>query len=146
MTRHDTLLHLLHLAQSNGFDFQTWFDVNIAAEWTGDENGIALLSTGGRHNALIFSHDFARALWKRGEQMHFTVPGQSYSRVNGKGEVVIINRRAFTRRTIKADVWKYHLREMAVSDDPIFYMKRFLPSQLGQTPLTGVISELQAVC
>jgi hypothetical protein len=130
MTRSETLLHLLRLAHTNGFDFRTWFETNIAAEWRGTEDAVALLTTEGRFYALIFSHDFARAIWKRGEQMKFTVPGLSYSRLNGKGEVITINRRAFTRRTIKADVWKYHLREMAVSEDPLHYLKRFLPIQM----------------
>ena len=48
--------------------------------------------------------------------------------MNGKGEVVTINRKPFTRRTIKADVWKYHLRQMALSEDPLRYLKRFLPT------------------
>jgi hypothetical protein len=56
------------------------------------------------------------------------VPAATYSRLNGKGEVVTINRKPFTRRTIKADVWKYHLRQMAMSEDPIRYLKRFLPT------------------
>jgi hypothetical protein len=130
MTRSDTLLHLLRLADKNGFEFRSWFEANIASEWRGTEDAVRLLTTDGRFNALIFSHDFARALWKRGEQMNFTVPELSYSRTNGKGEVITINRKAFTRRTIKADVWKYHLREMAVSEDPIQYLKRFLPLQM----------------
>jgi hypothetical protein len=130
MTRSDTLLHLLRLAHTNGFNLRSWFEANIASEWKGTEDAVAVLTTQGRFNALIFSHDFARALWKRGEQMNFTVPGLSYSRLNGKGEVITINRKPFTRRTIKADVWKYHLREMAVSDDPIHYLKRFLPMQV----------------
>ena len=48
--------------------------------------------------------------------------------MNGKGEVVTINRKPFTRRTIKADVWKYHLRQMAITDDPMRYLRRFLPT------------------
>jgi hypothetical protein len=48
--------------------------------------------------------------------------------MNGKGEVITITRKPFTRRTIKADVWQYHLRQMAISDDPMSYLKRFLPS------------------
>jgi hypothetical protein len=49
--------------------------------------------------------------------------------VNGKGEVVQVTRKPFTRRTIKPDVWKYHLRQMAEADDPILYLCRFLPAQ-----------------
>jgi hypothetical protein len=41
--------------------------------------------------------------------------------------VVQVTRKPFTRRTIKPDVWKYHLRQMANADDPIEYLCRFLP-------------------
>ena len=46
-----------------------------------------------------------------------------------QGEVVQVTRKPFTRRTIKADVWKYHLRQMAAADNPIDYLCRFLPAQ-----------------
>ena len=39
-----------------------------------------------------------------------------------------VTRKPFTRRTIKPDVWKYHLREMAAAPDPIVYVCRFLPA------------------
>jgi hypothetical protein len=128
MTRYDTLLVLLRLAHTNGFEFRRWYQANISNEWPGNEEAVALLTTEGRYFALVFSHDFARALWKRGAQMNFVVPSSTYSRMNGKGEVVTINRKPFTRRTIKADVWKYHLRQMATAEDPIRYLKRFLPT------------------
>jgi hypothetical protein len=128
MTRHDTLLILLRQAHANGFEFRRWYQASISSDWPGTEAAVSLLCTEGRHYALIFSHDFARAFWKQGAQMNFIVPSATYSRMNGKGEVVVINRKPFTRRTIKADVWKYHLRQMAVTDDPIRYLKRFIPT------------------
>jgi hypothetical protein len=42
--------------------------------------------------------------------------------------VIQVTRKPFTRRTIKADVWKYHLRQMAAADNPIDYLCRFLPA------------------
>jgi hypothetical protein len=128
MTRKETLHLLLSQAHANGFDFRRWFQANISLEWPGADEAVGLLTTEGRFYSLVFSHDFARAFWKKGAQMNFVVPGMTYSRMNGKGEVVTINRKPFTRRTIKADVWKYHLREMSVADDPIRYLKRFLPT------------------
>jgi hypothetical protein len=129
MTRKETLLMLLNQAYANGFEFRRWFTANSSIEWPGAEEAVSLLTTDGRFYALVFSHDFARAFWKKGAQMNFIVPAATYSRMNGKGEVVTINRKPFTRRTIKADVWKYHLRQMAMSEDPIRYLKRFLPTQ-----------------
>lgn len=128
MTRAKTLLMLLSQALANGFEFRRWYQAAISHDWPGAEEAVALLATEGRFYALVFSHEFARAFWKKGAQMNFIVPSATYSRMNGKGEVVTITRKPFTRRTIKADVWKYHLRQMALSEDPIRYLKRFLPT------------------
>jgi len=128
MTRKETLHILISQAHANGFDFYRWYQANIAADWPGTDEAVAILTTEGRFYALVFSHEFARAFWKKGEQMNFVVPAATYSRMNGKGQVVTINRKPFTRRTIKADVWKYHIRQMALSEDPIRYLKRFLPT------------------
>jgi hypothetical protein len=129
MTRKEILLMLLSQAHTNGFEFRRWYQTNISPEWPGTDEAVALLTAEGRFFALVFSHDFARALWKKGAQMKFIVPSTTYDRINGRGEVVTINRKPFTRRTIKADVWKYHLRQMSLSEDPIRYLKRFVPTQ-----------------
>jgi hypothetical protein len=129
MTRKEILLILIGQAQSNGFEFHRWFQANISAEWTGIDEAVALLTCEGRYFALVFSHDFARALWKKGAQMQFIVPATTYARTDGKGDVITINRKPFTRRTIKANVWKYHIRQMSLSEDPIRYLKRFVPTQ-----------------
>ena len=63
-----------------------------------------------------------------GAHMSFQVPSVTYPRVNSSGDVIQVTRKPFTRRTIKADVWKYHLRQMAASEDPIDYLCRFLPA------------------
>jgi hypothetical protein len=90
-----------------------------------------------RYYALIFSHEFAQAFWKAGARMKFVVPSATYSRLNGKGEVQTIKRKPFTRRTVKADVWRYHLREMATSEDPMCYLRRFLPHHEGAMAENG---------
>ena len=128
MTRNEDLHLLISQANANGFDLRRWYTVNIAPEWPGTDEAIEILTTEGRFFALVFSHDFARSFWSKGEPMQFVVPASTYSRVNGKGQVVTINRKPFTRRAIKADVWKYHVRQMAVSEDPIRYLHRFLPT------------------
>jgi len=137
MTRNENLFSLIRLAQSNGFEFRRWFQANIQPDWVGMDEAVALLCTEGRYYALVFSHDFARAIWKQGAQMNFVVPGSTYSRTNGKGDVINITRKPFTRRTIKADVWKYHLRQMAISEDPLRYLKRFMPTHEDVQPISG---------
>lgn len=129
MNRKEMLRLLLNQAQFNGFEFRNWFQANVQAEWPGAERATELLGTEGRYYALLFSHHFARCFWKTGAEMSFLVPAITYPRVTPQGEVVQVSRKPYTRRTIKPDVWKYHLRQMAAAEDPIDYLCRFLPAQ-----------------
>jgi len=129
MNRKEMLRLLLNQAQFNGFEFRRWFLAHVQPVWPGAEQALALLAGEGRHYTLLFSHDFARCFWRTGAQMRFLVPSVTYPRVNTRGEVIQVTRKSFTRRTIKPDVWKYHLRQMAAAEDPFAYLCRFLPSQ-----------------
>jgi hypothetical protein len=129
MNRKEMLGLLLNQAQFNGFEFRCWFLANVHPSWPGAEQALALLADEGRHYTLLFSHEFARCFWRTGAQMSFMIPATTYSRLNAQGNVIQVTRKPFTRRTIKADVWKYHLRQMAAADDPVQYLCRFLPAQ-----------------
>ena len=129
MNRKELLRMLLNQAQFNGFEFRRWYLANIQTVWPGAEQALSLLSNEGRYFALLFSHDFARCFWRTGSQISFSVPATTYPRVNSRGDIVQVTRKPFTRRTIKPDVWKYHLRQMAAADDPVEYLCRFLPTQ-----------------
>ncbi|MGB6686586.1 MAG: hypothetical protein WBE76_01950 [Terracidiphilus sp.] len=138
MNRKEMLRPLLNQAQFNGFEFRRWFQRQVHPIWPGAEQALELLGTEGRYYTLLFAHDFARNFWKSGAQMSFTVPGTTYARVTANGNVVHVTRKPFTRRMIKRDVWKYHLRQMAAADDPILYLARFLPQSVqaaAQKPL-----------
>lgn len=126
MTRFDLLRIVVSQAKENGFAFRKWFQAHIHPEWTTTQEAIGILSRENRHYALLFSHDFARAFWNKGAQMTFIVPSASYTRRNAQGEIITVERKAFTRRTVKPNVWKYHLRQMAVAEDPLRYIRRFL--------------------
>ena len=128
MNRKELLRLLLNQAQFNGFEFRRWFLAHVGPKWPGSDEALTLLSGEGRHFTLIFSHEFASCFWRKGAHMSFMVPAATYSRVNGHGEVVQVTRKPFTRRKIKPDVWKYHLQQMAVAEDPIDYLCRFLPA------------------
>lgn len=128
MNRKELLRLLVNQAQFNGFEFRKWFQAHIRPIWPGAEEALTLLSTEGRYCALIFSQDFSKCFWRTGAQISFMVPSITYPRVNSRGQVVQVTRKPFTRRTIKPDVWKYHLRQMAVADNPIDYLCRFLPA------------------
>jgi hypothetical protein len=130
MNRKEMLRPLLNQAQFNGFEFRRWFQRYVHLAWPGAEQAMALLGSEGRYYTLLFSHDFARCFWRSGAQMSFTVPSVSYSRVNSSGDIVQVTRKPYTRRLIKRDAWKYHLRQMALADDPILYLYRYLPESL----------------
>ena len=126
MTRKE-FLHLLVLqARANGFELRKWFQSKIERQWTSPEAAIVTLASGNRYYALLFSHEFAQAFWKQGTQMQFVVPTQHFTRLNARGQMVTVTRKAYTRRTLKPDAWKYHLREMAACEEPLHYILRFL--------------------
>jgi hypothetical protein len=128
VNRKELLRLFLSQAQFNGFDIRRWFLTYVRPEWPGIEAALTLLSTESRYYALIFSHEFAKCYWRTGARISFIVPSITYPRVNRRGEVVQVTRKPFTRRTIKPDVWKYHLRQMAAAEDPLAYLRRFLPA------------------
>lgn len=127
MDRRYPLRQLVNQAQFNGFEFRRWFQSHVDTAWPGTEQALAMLAGEGRYYTLLFSHEFARSFWRSGAQMNINLPSVTYSRVNTNGDVIHVTRKPFTRRTIKQDVWKYHLRQMAAAEDPIAYLCRFLP-------------------
>lgn len=129
MSRVELLRFLLNQAQFNGFEFRHWFQRQIRPVWPGAEQALTVLASEGRYYALLFSEEFAQCFWRTGAVISFSVPAVTYPRVNSRGEVVQVTRKPFTRRTVKPDVWKYHLRQMASSGDPIAYLCRFLPAE-----------------
>ncbi len=135
MNRRELLRLLLNQAQFNGFEFRSWFQMHVHPTWPGTEQALNILASEGRYYALLFSHEFARSYWRTGARISFVVPSITYPRVNRRGEVVQVTRKPFTRRTIKPDVWKYHLRQMAATEDPMTYLRRFLPTQDQLSPM-----------
>ena len=129
MTKIELLRLLVLQARANGFDLRAWFQTKIAREWPGGDHAVEALASGHRYYALLFSHEFAKHFWKQGEQIQFVVPTQSFSRLNSRGEMITINRKAYTRRTLKPHAWRYHLREMATFEEPLRYIRRFLVTQ-----------------
>ncbi|MBV8631818.1 MAG: hypothetical protein JOZ83_12890 [Silvibacterium sp.] len=126
MTKKEILRLLVMRSHANGFDLRKWYRSKIDSEWPGLEPALQALASGHRYYALLFSHEFARAFWKQGTQIQFVVPTQHFTRLNAKGQRVTITRKAYTRRTLKPNAWKYHLREMAASPEAMHYIRRFL--------------------
>ena len=126
MTKKDILHLLVMRARANGFELRKWYRSKVDRDWTDMDDALQTLATGHRYYALLFSHEFARAFWKQGTQIQFVVPTQHFTRLNAKGQRVTVTRKAYTRRTLKPNAWKYHLREMAASPEALHYIRRFL--------------------
>jgi hypothetical protein len=126
MTRLELLYLLVAQARANGFEFRKWYVSRLGLPWETTKQAIATLGQHRRYYALLFSHDFASSFWKPGERFTFQVPTQTFKRRMKDGSVGVVTRKAFTRRSARDDAWRYHLREMAVAEEPLRYMRRYL--------------------
>ena len=129
MTRKELLRIVVLRARVHGFEFRRWFQTSLETEWPGFDQAIAMLSSGRRYYALLFAHEFARHFWKKGTQITFLLPSQEYTRLDANGKVVTIRRKSFTRRSSRSTsntVWQYHLEQMAVWEEPLRYIRRFI--------------------
>jgi len=126
MTRSELLHLLVGQARANGFQFRKWYVGKLGLPWTDAQKAIEVLAIERRYYALLFSHDFASHFWKAGERMTFEVPTQTFKRKMADGSIGTVSRKAYTRRSAREDAWKYHLRELAMAEEPLRYMRRYL--------------------
>ena len=126
MTRLELLRLLLGQARSNGFEFRKWYTTRLGLPWQSSRHAAEMLAAERRYYALLFSHDFACHFWKAGAKITFLVPTQTFLRTLPDGTVGTVTRKAYTRRSMRDDAWKYHLRELAMAPEPLAYMRRYL--------------------
>jgi hypothetical protein len=126
MTRLELLKILVGQARDNGFEFRRWYTSRLSLPWVNAETAFIHLEAHRRYYALLFSHEFARAFWKAGAPITFQVSEQAFDRRMPDGSIRTITRKPFMRRSARSDVWRYHLREMALSDEPLRYMRKYL--------------------
>lgn len=126
MTRLELLKIVIGQARANGFEFRRWFTTRLALPWTSADDALAALEQQRRYYALLFSHEFAQAFWKAGAEITFQVPAQSFQRRMADGTIQTVARKPFTRRSTRKDAWRYHLREMALAEEPLRYIRRYL--------------------
>jgi len=126
MTRPELLKIIIGRARTNGFEFRRWYIARLGVPWINAEAAITLLDTQRRYYALLFSHEIAVAFWKAGEDITFAVPSQSFERVRPDGSIITVQRKPFTRRSSRRDAWRYHLREMALAEEPLRYIRKYL--------------------
>ena len=126
MTRLELLTIVVGRARSNGFEFRRWYTGRLSLPWISAEASLKLLDQQRRYYALLFAHEFANAFWKAGEEITFSVPAQSFQRPMPDGSIKTVERSGFTRRSARRDAWRYHLREMALAEEPLRYLRKYL--------------------
>jgi hypothetical protein len=147
MTRYELLQLLIGQARANGFEFRRWYVGTLRRPWAGGQDAVERLTEERRYYALLFSHEFASSFWKSGVRITFMVPQQTFQRVRSDGTTGIVHRKSYTRRSAREDSWKYHLRELAVAEDPLRYMKRYLRVEedlapdIVETPVPNLLEE-----
>jgi hypothetical protein len=126
MTKFELLQLLVAQARANGFEFRKWYIGKLGLQWETTRQAIETLCAERRYYGLLFSHEFASSFWKAGERITFQVPTQTFTRLKADGTIGTVSRKAYTRRSTRDDAWRYHLRELAVAEEPLRYMRRYL--------------------
>lgn len=126
MTRLELIRLLIGQARLNGFEFRKWYTGRLGRPWESSQAALEYLAEERRYYSLIFSHEFASMFWKAGEPIVFQVPKSTFTRISPDGSVKTVKRKAHTRRTTREDVWQYHLKELALAEEPLRYLRRFL--------------------
>ena len=126
MTRLELLKIVIGRARSNGFEFRKWYTARLGTPWISAEAALTLLESQRRYYALLFSHEFAQHFWKPGTDITFEVPASSFERVLPDGRTITVTRKPFIRRSGRRDAWRYHLRQMALAEEPLRYIRKYL--------------------
>src|ERR1700690_1651460 len=125
MTRFELVHLFVPQARPNGFEFRKWYISKLGLPWETTRQAVEALCAERRYYALLFSHEFASSFWKAGERITFQVPTQTFTRRKADGTIATINRKGYTRRSTRDDAWRYHLRELAVAEEPLRYMRKY---------------------
>lgn len=126
MTRVELLRALIRQAKSNGFEFRKWYVARMALPWISFDASVEALSRQRRYYALVFAHEFAQAFWLKGSKMTFVVPNNQFTRVSKDGSTRVVERKGHIRRSVLPGAWRFHLKAMAVAEDPLRYLRKFL--------------------
>ena len=120
MKKEDILTKAMAIAKRNGFDISDSFFVDIPADfWTVNNQDF--------YFSLIFDHGFAKCFWGDNTFIEF---------FDGKKEVVVdlvesnnpIAALILFNKKGKLQIpsWQFHLLQMALSKDPIEYLRVFI--------------------
>ena len=139
MTRLDLLQLVVARARANGFEFRRWYTTRLGLPWISADAALTLLDAQRRYYALLFSHEFASSFWKAGSDITFEVPAQSFQRAMPDGTLRTVSRKPFIRRSARRDAWRYHLKQMALAEEPLRYLRKYMhiEEQLDPEPETA---------
>ncbi|MGP8260325.1 MAG: hypothetical protein ACLQM6_10285 [Acidobacteriaceae bacterium] len=137
MTRFELLHLLVSQARANGFEFRKWYIAKLGLPFETTRQAVETLCAERRYYALLFSHEFASTFWKAGEQITFQVANQTFSRRKADGTIATVTRKGYTRRSARPDAWRYHLRELALAEEPLRYMRKYLRVEEDLDPEDG---------
>ncbi len=126
MTRLELLQLVVARARSNGLDLRRWYVSRLGLPWISADAALVLLDTQRRYYALLFSHEFASTFWKPGSEISFEIPAGSFQRPMPDGTVRTVQRKSFIRRSARRDVWRYHLQHMALAEEPLRYLRKYM--------------------
>jgi hypothetical protein len=126
MTRFELLHLLVAQARANGFEFRKWYISRLGLPWETTRQAVETLCEHRRYYTLLFAHEFASSFWKAGERITFQVPTQTFTRRKPDGTIGTVSRKGYTRRSARDDAWRYHLRELAIAEEPLRYMRKYL--------------------
>ena len=126
MTRLELLKLVVARARSNGFELRRWYTARLGLPWISTDAALTLLDGQRRYYSLIFSHEFAQAFWKAGSEISFEVPPTTFQRPMPDGTLRTIARKGYIRRSLRPDVWRYHLSGMALAEEPLRYLRKYM--------------------
>lgn len=126
MTRLEFLKLVVARARANGFEFRRWYTSRLGLPWISADAALCLLETQRRYYALIFSHEFAQTFWKPGTEIVIELPLKSFPVCSPDGTVRTVERKPHLRRSLRPDVWRYHLKNMALAEEPLRYLRKYM--------------------
>ncbi|SEF73921.1 hypothetical protein SAMN05421819_1008 [Bryocella elongata] len=126
MTRIELLRIVIGRARANGFEFRRWYVSRLGLPWISTDAALTALDAQRRYYALLFNHEFARSFWKPGEEITFTIAASSFDRIMPDGSVAQVNRKPYIRRSARRDAWRYHLQQMALAEEPLRYVRKYM--------------------
>lgn len=123
----DTLVKAVSIAKANGFDIDDSFFTEVEVE-------DALFDGMRSYYNIIFSHEFARAFWT--DDTCIDILANDHEEGEFPQEVDLVDTLAsgnhpvaglaISTSSVRIPLWQYNLLQMALSDDPLMYIRSTL--------------------